>query len=203
LPGRRERAAKDNSRAAGRSSAARQAGRHAVVILASDDVAAVADEVRRRHDPEWFERVPPHVSLLGPFEPEEPDGVLTARLAEAVRGAASFEVRLSAPDCFIVPELVLFLEIEDEAPVARLHHRLAEALPEYRPALPFHPHLTVGRFASEKELARALTELRAELARLTAAGGTLGFRAEEIHLFGEDPETGVYRSLARVPLGGA
>jgi 2'-5' RNA ligase len=181
----------------------RAGGERAVVLLASNEVDALADAVRLRHDPEWFERVPPHVSLVGPFRPDRSDEEVAARLAGAVAETAPFEARLGDPDVFIVPKLVLFLEIENEAPLRALYERVVAAFPAHRPELEFEPHLTLGRFASQEDLSRALARLREELARRREESGPLGFRVEEVHLFGEDPETGVYRSCGRACLCGS
>ena len=67
----------------------------------------------------------------------------------------------------------------------------------------FVPHLTVGRAHSQEGLASALAALKAELASRPEGAGPLVFPVEAVHLFGEDPETGVYSRLATAPLGGA
>ena len=178
-----------------------RAGRRAVVILASGEAAELADRLRHRRDIEWFERVPPHVSLLGPFEPAEPDEKIASRLAEELRGLRPFSLGLGTPGTFIVPELVLYLSVETDAQVRELERRVRRAFPSWEPPRPFSPHLTIGRFASQGGLLVALKELDAELAKRTPGSPVLGFQVEEIHVFKENPGTGVYCSAARLPLG--
>lgn len=175
-------------------------GQRAIVLLPPDEVTELADSFRKRFDPEWFERVPPHVSLLGPFTPAEPavqaDRETARRLEAALADVRPFEIELVRPDVFIVPELVLFLRIEDEAPVVDLHERVVAALPEHAPKFAFQPHLTVGRFASQEELSCAM-----ETVKHDTAGRRLTWRVETVHLYGENPETAVYLSVAKVRLG--
>ncbi len=179
-------------------------GQRAIVLLPPDEVTALADSFRRRFDAEWFERVPPHVSLLGPFLPAEPDvdpaldpdREIARRLGAALAGTGPFEITFCGPDVFIVPELVLFLRVEDEAPLRGLHERVAAALPAHAPKFPFQPHLTLGRFASQEALSRAIEQAKAD-----TRGRLPPWRVEDVHIYGENPETGVYRSVADVPLG--
>ena len=176
-----------------------QGGQRAIVLLPPDEVTLLADRFRCRFDPEWFERVPPHVSLLGPFLPAgpavNPDREIARRLQTVLAGAGPFEITFGRPDVFIVPELVLFLRVEDEAPLRGLHERVAAALPGHRPKFAFQPHLTLGRFASQEELSRAIEQVKAD-----TGGRRLSWRVETVHVYGENPETGVYRSVAEVPL---
>ena len=178
-----------------------EGGKRAVVVLAPEGVAEFADRFRRQYDKEWFERVPPHISVLGPFEPREADEKMAHLLIEAAESTEPVDVRLALPDAFLVPELFLFLRAEEPEGLHKLHARVLKVLPHYAPPRPYHPHLTLGRFVSEENLARALAEVRQAYDGI-AATGLLEFRAEEMHLFGEDPETGVYQAVATIGLRG-
>ncbi len=177
-------------------------GHRAVVILATGEVAELADRYRKRCDPEWFERVPPHVSLLAPFELDAPDEEVARRIERAVAGVPPFFLRLAEPRVFVAPGLVLFLPGENELPVRALQRYAERAAPAGRLAFPFDPHLTIGRFACQEAIAPVLAELKEELASRPRDAEPLGFRVEEVHLFGEDPGTGVYTSKARAELSG-
>ncbi len=179
-------------------------GRRAVVILASGEAAETADRLRRRYDPEWFERVPPHVSLVEPFDPAGVgvDEEIARRMCEAVRGVEPFDLELGSPGAFVTPALILYLSVTDSSAVRDLQERARRRL-DVETDRPFVPHLTVGRANSQEGLASALVELRAELERRPEGARPLGFAVDAVHLFGEDAETGVYSSLATVPLGAA
>ncbi len=192
-------------------------GRRAVVLLATGEAAEAADRLRKRFDPEWFERVPPHVSLAGPFDAEAvgPDDELAEGLREAARELGSFHIELAGPGAFVAPELVLYLSVADPRPVLELRRVVCRSLRLGEGMLPFVPHLTLGRFASQASMAVALAAVRLsvghrrsrtqaardEFARRPEGAGRLGFPVDAVHLFAEHPETGVYSSVATAPLG--
>ncbi len=180
-------------------------GRRAIVLLATGEAAEAADQLRKRFDPEWFERVPPHVSLAGPFDAEAigPDEEIAEGLCEATRELGVFHLDLAAPEAFVVPELVLFLSVADPRPVRELQRAVCLSLRLGEGMLPFIPHMTLGRFASQASMAVALAAIRDELASRPTGARSMGFPVEAVHLFAEDPETGVYSSVATAPLGGA
>ena len=184
---------------------AKARGRRAVVVLASGEAAQIADRLRRRFDAEWFQRVPPHVSLVGPFDPARvaADEEIARRMHEAVSGLAPFELELGRAGAFVAPALVLYLSVTNDCAVRDLQERVRRALGVAAPPRQFVPHLTVARAHSQEGLAAALAALRSELARGPEGVGHLGFPVEAVHLFGEDPETGVYSSLATAPLADA
>ena len=111
-----------------------QGGNRAVVVLVSGAIGEFADGFRREYDKAWFERVPPHISLLGPFVPEQSDDRLAHELALAVETVEPFDLELGAPNAFLVPELFLFLSVVDGNPLQLLHVRALAALKSYRPA---------------------------------------------------------------------
>jgi len=180
-------------------------GRRAVVILATDEAAKAADRLRCRFDPEWFERVPPHVSVIEPFAPEVigSDEEIARRMREAAYVAAPFDLELGSPEAFVAPALILYLSVADDRPVRDLQARMRRALGVATPRQEFVPHLTVGRASSQEGLSTALAALKAELASRPESAPPLAFPVTAVHLIGEDPETGVYSRLASGPLGGA
>jgi 2'-5' RNA ligase len=184
---------------------AKARGRRAVVVLASGEAARIADRLRRRFDPEWFERVPPHVSLVEPFDPARvaADEEIARRMNGAVSGVAPFDLELGRAGAFVTPALVLYLSVTNDCAVRDLQERARRALGVAAPARQFVPHMTVARAHSQEGLAAALAALRAELAQRPEGAGPLGFPVDAIHLFGEDPETGVYSSLSTAPLADA
>jgi len=175
-------------------------GNRAVVVLATGEARTLADKLRLEYDTEWFERVPPHVSLVGPCELGEPDDVVAARLAEALADARPFDLRLGAPGAFVTPTLILYLSIDDDSAVRELEARVRRAVPLCSTGLSFTAHLTVGRFASQGALSAALCDVKEELARHGPGAEELGFPVRDVHLFKEDKETGVFSSAARVEL---
>jgi 2'-5' RNA ligase len=178
-------------------------GRRAVVILASGEAARAADRLRRRFDPEWFERVPPHVSIIESFAPSDvgPDKEIARRMRQAVSTATPFELEVGSPGAFVAPTLILYLSVTDDLEVRDLQVRTRRALGVAASVRRFVPHLTVGRAHSQEGLVTALAALKAELAQRPEDARSLAFPVDAIHLFGENPETGVYSLLATEPFG--
>ena len=168
--------------------------RHAVIIAPGGRVAELAEPIRRVHDPEWFERVPPHITLLNAFEPHEGDGAVKRIVDEVARRSKPLAARTGGFGVFLTQPLILFIRVESEGPMMRLQKSLGEALPRYDYAFPYRPHITVGRFASEEAVARVLKGLGRE------ADG-IEFEVRSFALYAED-ERGVFRCIEEFPFTG-
>ncbi len=156
-------------------------------------MAELAEPIRRVHDAEWFERVPPHITLLNAFEPHEGAEAVKGILDEVSRRSEPILARTRGFGAFLTQPLVLFIRLADQEPLVRLQGSLGEALPRYDYTFPYRPHITVGRFASEEGLAKVLGEL---------GRGADGIELEvrSFSLYAED-EDGVFRCVQDFPLG--
>ena len=119
--------------------------RSALVVLVPEAEPMVG-ALRDRFDPSAKAGVPAHVTVLFPFvSPKHWSDEMMAAVAEAVRGVASFDFRLSevgrfAATAYLVPEPV--------APFVALTQRVFERFPAHAPYGGSHadiiPHLTVA-----------------------------------------------------------
>jgi 2'-5' RNA ligase len=104
-----------------------------------------------------------HCTLL--FLGEVADAVvedLARRAADAVKGHLPFEASYAGLGFFPTPARarVVWAGIRDDGSCARLHDSLSGALRTLLPeetGAPFHPHITLGRIRSPRNLARLIT----------------------------------------------
>ena len=169
--------------------------RHAVIVVPGGRVAELAEPIRHVHDTEWFERVPPHVTLLNAFEPHEGIDAVKGILEQLASRETPFVARTGGFGVFFSQPLVLFIKIEDERPLIRLQRGLGEALPNYDYDSAYRPHITCGRFASEEALVRVLGKQGRK-----AEG--IEFEVNSFALYAED-EGGVFRLVKEFPFAHA
>ena len=167
--------------------------RHAVIVAPGGRLAELAEPIRRAHDPEWFERVPPHITLLNAFEPHEGGEAVRRILEEVADSSEPVVARTGGFGVFFTQPLVVFIKFEDETPLVRLQRGLGEALPRYDYTFAYHPHVTVGRFASEEAAARVLKRLGREAEGIEIEIGSYSLYAED--------EGGVYRPVQEFRFG--
>ena len=159
--------------------------RHAVIVAPGGRVAELAEPIRRVHDREWFERVPPHITLLNAFEPHEGEEAVKRILGQVSSRLKPLVARTCGFGAFLTQPLVLFIKLADEGPLIRLQKSLGEALPRYDYPFAYRPHITVGRFASEEAIAKVLL-------RLGRGADGMEFEIRSFALYAED-EGGVFR----------
>ncbi len=137
---------------------------YAIILDAPPEISEALDDVRRRYDPGFKAKVPPHITVKRPAVLADP-----ARLEEvrkAMRAVAAslppIPVALKGFGSFKAPgRNVVFLKVENEAPLCQLHQRVAAALSEvfgneqadHFENGNYHPHLTIGNELSEIDLA--------------------------------------------------
>jgi 2'-5' RNA ligase len=137
---------------------------YAIILNAPPEISEALDDVRRRYDPAFKVKVPPHITVKRPTVLAEPARLEKVR--EALRGVAAslppVPIALKGFGKFNSPgRNVVFLKVEDERPLFQLHERVSAALREVFGAEQadhfengnYHPHLTIGNELSEIDLA--------------------------------------------------
>lgn len=137
---------------------------YAIILDAPSEIAVALDDVRRRYDPAFKVKVPPHITVKRPTVLGEPARV--SQIQEAMRNVAAnlppFPVTLKGYGTFKSPgRNVVFLKVENERPFSTLHNKVAEALlqvygtdqADHFENSNYHPHLTIGNELSEIDLA--------------------------------------------------
>jgi 2'-5' RNA ligase len=126
----------------------------ALVALLPHQVNVEIDRWRGRYDPN-FEEVPPHITVAyPPFVPEEEWPSVQPTVAKCLEWFAPFCVKLEHLGVFWGSLSYLWFSPEDGGSFSRIHQALAQLLPEHMPDRhhPYRPHVTVGVFASNREL---------------------------------------------------
>ncbi len=117
--------------------------------------AAMIAAARARYDP--LARVlPPHVTIVFPFEPPPAEGWLVKQLQAVAVDLPSFTIEFSGVSA--QPDNYLFLDMSRGADhLVALHDRLyADCLAPHRSAQHiYQPHLTVGRLSDRKDVGAA------------------------------------------------
>lgn len=104
--------------------------------------------------------IPPHLTLLFPFDDPMSDRALIAHIEAIVRTVTPFSLGFSAP--VVVEDQWIWLPVhEQRSAVELLHARLYTGAMEkhLRRDLPYRPHVTLGRVGRE-DLAQAMHDAK-------------------------------------------
>jgi 2'-5' RNA ligase len=163
--------------------------RSALVVLVPE-AESVVGALRECFDPSAKAGVPAHVTVLFPFVPpaEWSDEVMAA-IADAVRGVAAFDFRLSKVGRF---PATAYLVPEPATPFVTLIQRVVERFPDHVPYGGAHadiiPHLTVAdRDAGNAAVAAAALDA------LLRADGAIASTCRRVALL--EDSSGVWREV--------
>jgi len=136
-----------------------------VVLPVPDDLAKIADRIRRRYDPN-FALIGPHVTVLPPREVRLSRREILAEVHRIARQTPAFTVSLGAIRTFLPVMPVVFASIRGGAfSLQRLHRRLSGSPLRGAESFPYVPHLTLGQRLDASRHRRALDRSRTLLAR--------------------------------------
>lgn len=131
-----------------------------IMLFSEFDNMAILHEIRRRYDPLWA-LVPPHITLVFPFESELTDEALRLHIREHLKGIAPFDIAMQG---FSKQEdrhgYYLFLNVVKGAEeIADIHARLyRDALERFDSGRAYVPHMTVGRVSRAEALNEAFDD---------------------------------------------
>lgn len=167
--------------------------KRALHIFPSFSADSGVQAFRAKHDP-LAQCIPPHITLLFPFEDDVGDAELVRHIEDAVQGLGNFAIGFATP--VLVDNRLIWLPVrDDEGNVAGLHARLYSGFMKkhLRPEIPYRPHVTLG-VAGESEAAELLRE--AQRISLVA-----GYRVESVILerIGAEQQSEI---IATIPLCG-
>ena len=131
------------------------------MIFPKFDNAEVIDELRREFDP-LYKHVPPHLTLVFPFDSNIQAIQLQKHLIKSLKGLDEFHLQLQGISG--AEGKYLFLNVvQGQAELKELQKRLYSGiLEQYLPGFldldRYSPHLTVGRIADRTEFEAALNK---------------------------------------------
>ena len=141
---------------------------HVIVAPVADRHAWIED-VRRRYDP-IAAAVPPHFTLVYPFEAALDPGLLQAHMRGVLAAFREFRVTLGgvsgSEKCYLRYDIK-----EGNDILIALHDQLYSGplAPYLDLAESYQPHMTLGRISNPVEWRRALDEVAAGAPRMTVA----------------------------------
>ncbi|SHE93917.1 2'-5' RNA ligase [Seinonella peptonophila] len=115
-------------------------------------------EWRKRYDP-LYALIPPHITLVFPFESEHPSSLLKKHVQQIAHETSSFSIQLQGITGTI--EQYLFLRVvQGNDLIIHLHDDLYTSvlLPYLNRQYFYAPHVTVGRFEQREAFKQALIE---------------------------------------------
>lgn len=128
----------------------------AILILPEFENNHLIEEVRKKFDP-LYGLVPPHITLVFPFESEIRTSTLKQHVRAALAGVRPFPIQLKGITA--TPDQYLFLNIKKgNDDIIELHDRLYSGMLGGFLSRRNHyaPHLTIGRYRDEAGLQAAL-----------------------------------------------
>ena len=115
------------------------------IFLLPSNLDPLIQEFRSKHDPQ-SKLVPPHVTVVFPFDIELSDGELTGRCQSAIKGVNRIEAKLG-PISIEPNGYVFFLLEKGGQEVAEIHKQLYSGpLEDQFIGTSFKPHITIARF---------------------------------------------------------
>lgn len=136
-----------------------------IMIFPEFSNVSVIDEIRAKYDP-LAHHVRPHITLVFPFQSDISTSELKAHLENVLSEIEPFVITLQGITAAQSFGSYLFLEItEGTEKLVEIHKRLYTGLlesiqPQWLKAGGYHPHMTVGKVADEKEYKAAIEDVR-------------------------------------------
>ena len=136
-----------------------------VMIFPEFENIQVIDKIRDKYDP-LVNNVRPHITLVFPFESNIETEALKTHISTAVSEFSRFNIVLSqfTPDDTF--GRYLFLNVHEGIEVIKKLHKkiytgiLKEYYPDWLSEDVYLPHITVGKFGSDEELAKAAADVK-------------------------------------------
>jgi 2'-5' RNA ligase len=115
------------------------------IFLLPSNLDPLVQEFRLKHDPQ-SKLVPPHVTVVFPFDIELDDDELTRRCQSAIKGVNRIEAKLG-PISIEPNGYVFFLLDQGREEITKIHNQLYSGpLKDQFIGTSFKPHITIARF---------------------------------------------------------
>jgi 2'-5' RNA ligase len=140
-------------------------GESALAIFPPAEISQTINRWRQIYDP-YVDIIPPHITVVYPLgiSPQVWPEVRPI-FVQSLEQFQPFQVKISTLNCFLSPQIVLWLQPEENEIICSMHTVIEERFPGYihRGSLNFVPHMTLGFFESRKKLEQAQQKISREL----------------------------------------
>ncbi len=133
--------------------------KRAIHIFPEFNNLQIIESLRMQYDP-LFGLIPPHITLIFPFESNITSQILQQHILDTLKGTKPFPIKLQ--DFTGTVDQYLFLNVKNgNDQIIELHDRLYSGLLfiHRNPRFSFYPHLTIGKFSNEETIVAALAEV--------------------------------------------
>ncbi|MEM7016421.1 MAG: 2'-5' RNA ligase family protein [Pseudomonadota bacterium] len=130
----------------------------AILLFPNGKQLDTIQEIRRKYDP-LAELVPPHITLVFPFQSDISTSDLESHLKASAKDINRFTAAFQKAN--VVGSEYVFLSVDQGVDIITdLHDRLYTSVlaPYLKREIPYQPHLTLGRTTNKETLVRACNE---------------------------------------------
>lgn len=134
--------------------------KYGIALFPSKRIQDFANSYRKRYD-SHYALIPPHLTLKEPFEAD--DKQIQEMVKELHKIAAETDViplKVTKFSSFYPASNVIYLKVEPNETLQRLHERLHSGIFTGNPEYVFVPHITIGRDLPNAEYADVYGQLR-------------------------------------------
>ncbi|SFA42932.1 2'-5' RNA ligase [Parageobacillus thermantarcticus] len=134
--------------------------KYGIALFPSKRIQDFANSYRKRYD-SHYALIPPHLTLKKPFEAD--DKQIQEMVKELHKIAAETDViplKVTKFSSFYPASNVIYLKVEPNETLQRLHERLHSGIFTGNPEYVFVPHITIGRDLPNAEYADVYGQLR-------------------------------------------
>lgn len=134
--------------------------KYGIALFPSKKLQDLANSLRKRYDPHYA-LIPPHLTLKEAFELDD-DQVdeVVQYIHEVAKDIPPIPLKITKVSTFHPVNNVIYLKVEENEPLTKLHEKLHEGILEEEKKYKFVPHITIGQEMSDDEHSDVLGRLR-------------------------------------------
>lgn len=134
--------------------------KYGIVVFPSKKLQDLANSYRKRYDPHYA-LVPPHLTLISPFEAAEKEAeILAGKLRKIAVQFKPFQISVPKFSSFKPVNNVIYMKVEPTKEFLGLQEELGALFPHMNLEYSFVPHVIIGQKLSDIEHADVYGSLR-------------------------------------------
>lgn len=124
--------------------------KYGIAIFPTKEVLDRTNALRKRYD-SHYTQIPPHVTLIEPFETDRLDKVVD-HIEGVSQNIPPFNLKVSKIRSFLPTNPVIYFGFDENETIFKLNQALNTGVLEHEPTYKFIPHLTFAQDLPEQEL---------------------------------------------------